>query len=59
MTHEDPLSRRSLKFEQLDEVARDVESLLAGGCQSVGRWDLAQVCQHLADWMSFSSRWMP
>ncbi len=48
-----PNSRRKLHFETLSEVLRDVESLLAGGYESLGRWDLSQTCQHLADWMQF------
>ncbi|WLD13611.1 DUF1569 domain-containing protein [Planctellipticum variicoloris] len=48
-----PNSRRELHFESLDDVLRDVESLQAGGCESLGRWELSQTCLHLADWMQF------
>lgn len=51
MTDRSP--RRELHFESLGDVLRDVEALQAGGCESLGRWDLAQTCQHLADWMQF------
>jgi hypothetical protein len=45
--------RRQLRFNDLGEVARDAERLLAGGYERTGNWDLAQVCNHLADWMGF------
>jgi len=47
------IQRRALHFDDLDEVARDVEQLQAMGYTQAGNWDLAQVCGHLADWMSF------
>ena len=47
------MPRRSLDFRDFDAVIRDVESLAAGGYDRAGRWDLAQVCGHLAEWMSF------
>lgn len=39
--------RRDLTFASLDEVPPEVERLLAGHV-AVGRWSLAQVCNHLA-----------
>jgi hypothetical protein len=51
MTNE--TKRRQLQFGSLDEVVRDAESLLAKGYEQAGSWDLAQVCNHLADWMGF------
>lgn len=45
--------RRRLSFRDLDEVVRDAEALLAGGYRRVGRWDLSQVCGHLADWLTY------
>jgi hypothetical protein len=47
------VARRALEFRDLDEVVRDVEALRAGGYDKAGSWDLAQVCGHLADWLSF------
>lgn len=38
--------RRTLTFESLDEVGPDVVRLLAGHF-TVGRWSLAQICNHL------------
>ncbi len=46
-------TRRELDFRDLDAVVNDAESLQAGGYLQVGRWDLAQVCGHLAEWMRF------
>ena len=51
--------RRPLRFQDLDEVVRDVEALRAGGYRRVGRWDLAQACGHLADWMTYPIEGMP
>ncbi len=46
-------TRRQLKFDSLDEVVRDAESLLAKGYERAGNWDLAQCCGHLVEWMRF------
>jgi hypothetical protein len=45
--------RRQLRFEDLDEVVRDVEQLQTKGYTKAGNWDLAQVCDHLTDWMRY------
>ena len=45
--------RRQLVFQNLDEVAADVDNLHAKGYVKTGNWDLAQVCGHLAEWMRF------
>jgi hypothetical protein len=46
--------RRDLRFADLAEVLRDAEALHSvGHVQAAGRWNLAQVCGHLADWLSF------
>jgi Protein of unknown function (DUF1569) len=39
--------RRTLTFASLDDVMTDVERLLEGHV-TVGRWSLAQICNHLA-----------
>lgn len=39
--------RRTLSFNNLDEVMPDVERLLEGHT-TVGTWTLAQICRHLA-----------
>lgn len=46
-------TRRSLHFNGLDDVVREVESLRASGYDRAGNWDLAQTCSHLAEWMRF------
>jgi hypothetical protein len=46
-------ARRELKFDQLEEIYQDAERLLEGGYASVGDWNLAQVCGHVQQWMSF------
>lgn len=45
--------RRELNFNSLAEVLREVDRLQAGGCEPLGQWNLAQICEHLADWMTF------
>ena len=46
-------ARRELDFGDLDAVDSDLKSLQARGYLQVGRWDLAQVCGHLGEWMRF------
>jgi len=48
-----PTTRRPLKFSNLNEMLTDVHRLQAQGYRAVGKWDLAQVCNHLADWMTY------
>lgn len=45
--------RRTLHFANLQEVIEDVKTLDERGYRTVGKWDLSQVCNHLADWMGF------
>ena len=40
--------RRTLRFQNLDEITADVDRLMAGPHKTVGQWSLAQICQHLA-----------
>lgn len=51
--------RRQLRFNDLDEVVRDAESLLANGYEKAGNWDLAQCCKHLAEWLRFPVEGFP
>ena len=46
-------ARRAPTFDTLGAAVRDAEHLLAAGYESAGKWDLAQVCNHLADWLRF------
>jgi hypothetical protein len=45
--------RRELRFADLAEAVRYAEALRSGHYVQAGRWDLAQVCGHLAEWLSF------
>ncbi|WP_165075902.1 DUF1569 domain-containing protein [Paludisphaera rhizosphaerae] len=45
--------RRRLKFQDLQDAVREAEALHAGGYRRLGKWDLSQVCGHLADWLTF------
>jgi len=51
--------RRKLTFASLDEVVADAENLLAKGYDKAGNWDLAQVCNHLAEWLRFPVEGFP
>lgn len=46
-------TRRTLNWTDLNQVLEDVENLRASGYRSVGKWNLAQCCGHIADWMTF------
>lgn len=46
-------TRRELRFDSLPEAVRDAETLLAKGYDKAGNWSLSQVCDHLADWMTY------
>ncbi len=53
------VTRRALTFNTLDEVVADAENLLATGYERAGKWDLAQVCDHVAEWMRFPVQGFP
>jgi hypothetical protein len=42
------MQRRTLQFENLGQVAQEVERLRRDGYARAGNWGLAQVCEHLA-----------
>ncbi len=44
--------RRQLKFENWDQVRSELDILLQG-YEPAGNWNLAQICLHLRDWLSF------
>lgn len=50
----DQPARRDLKFGSFDEVIDDIENLRAKGYDKAGKWNLAQICRHLAEWMRFA-----
>lgn len=45
--------RTELRFQTLDEIKSDVETLQRAGYSAHGKWDLSQMCEHLADWMTY------
>ncbi len=45
--------RRFVSFDNWDEVLDELHRLQTGGYQAVGKWNLAQICKHLNDWLSF------
>lgn len=47
------MERRNLRFGSLDEVLADATHLSETELQAVGKWNFAQICEHLADWMRF------
>jgi hypothetical protein len=47
------VTRRQLRFDSLDDIVRDAEHLNAVGYDAAGKWDLAQVCGHLTEWLRF------
>ena len=42
------LSRRTLRFETMQEILDDCEHLIARPCTMLGQWTLAQIIKHLA-----------
>ena len=48
-----PSTQRILVFKSLDEIVGDAERLLNQGYRSTGNWNLAQVCGHCGNWMSY------
>lgn len=55
----EPTQRRNLRFETLDQIAADVRNLKSRGYKALGKWDLAQICLHLSDWMTFPVQGFP
>lgn len=48
-----PLTRKHLQFSSLDEAVRYAEQLHRDGYRSLGNWNLAQICEHLSDWLGY------
>ncbi len=48
------IQRRRLDFRHFAQVAEDLDRLHALGYTRSGRWDLAQICEHLAVFMEMS-----
>jgi Protein of unknown function (DUF1569) len=47
------MPRRDLRFATLSDVLRDIHDLQTKGYERTANWDLSQVSDHLADWMTF------
>jgi hypothetical protein len=47
------MTRRTLKFESLQDAVKDAERLLIGGYDKAGQWDYGQVLGHLTRWLSY------
>lgn len=45
--------RKDLRFQTLDAIKSDIETLEHAGYSAHGKWDLSQICEHLADWMTY------
>lgn len=46
--------RRPVRYESLDELLQDAETLTAGEVETVGNWSQGQILQHLAATMNCS-----
>jgi hypothetical protein len=46
--------RRALRFASLNDVPPDVERLVENGHSTLGRWTLAQICNHLSESIRYS-----
>ncbi|MCU0707920.1 MAG: DUF1569 domain-containing protein [Pirellula sp.] len=53
------MPRRPLRFSNLDEIMQEVDQLNRSGYLTHGKWDLGQICSHLADWMGFAMDGFP
>src|SRR5439155_25098381 len=51
--------RRELRFATLRDVPPDVERLLATRHRTLGRWSLAQICNHLSESIRYSLEGFP
>ncbi len=45
--------RQQLKFADLEEINQRIDVLLSNGYKSLGKWNLAQVSEHLRDWLIY------
>jgi hypothetical protein len=50
---ENMLEPRRLKLATLDSLVAEIERLHQHGYEKAGQWNLSQICEHLADWMSY------
>lgn len=47
------VEKRALAFENFDQAIAEAKRLLDGGYEKRGKWNLAQCCRHLDDWLKF------
>lgn len=52
MSNTDSLKRK-LAFQNFDELADEIRRLLEEGYTPRGKWNLAQACGHISEWMRF------
>ena len=48
-------NRRSLSFDNLEDIARDVRAVTGGPCDTTGGWTAGQICAHLAEFFRISN----
>jgi len=48
------IKKRDLKFNDLDEMLDDAQSLLDNGYDRHGNWTLGQIASHVADWSRYA-----
>jgi hypothetical protein len=53
------MPRRELRFTKLSDIQSDIDRLASQGYTKSGSWDLSQIANHLADWMSFPVEGFP
>ncbi|MHC4878739.1 MAG: DUF1569 domain-containing protein [Planctomycetota bacterium] len=42
-------ARRTVHYSTLQEFKEDLDALIEAGCETVGNWTLAQICDHIGD----------
>lgn len=47
------MERRTIRVVTLEDISKEVDRLHSNGYQQAGAWNLSQICEHLADWMTF------
>lgn len=49
----DGAERRTVEFQNLDEIVNEAKRLLKSGYSSTGTWNLSQVAGHCENWMRY------
>tara|TARA_R110002049_G_scaffold4601_2_gene31726 strand:- start:12278 stop:12757 length:480 start_codon:yes stop_codon:yes gene_type:complete len=50
---------RTQAFENFDQVIEQVQQRLNDGYTQMGKWNLAQCCEHLSEWMRYAMEGYP